>query len=125
MLGTPSSSGTVGAPRQAFRPGSARMSARTLVRLGLVLVVGALVIPVLRMSAHDQANVWSRWLLRGAGGVFVLALLIYVLEKIGMKAAGARCIDCRKRIPYGHSFCFDHLRDRTFRAREASRGARN
>jgi recombinational DNA repair protein (RecF pathway) len=56
--------------------------------------------------------------------MLALALVALILEKLGLKVSGARCADCRRRVQHGHRFCYDHLRERTFRAQERFHGQR-
>ena len=54
----------------------------------------------------------------------LVALVLALFEKAGMKVSGARCRDCRKRIPHGHAFCFDHLMALQSTAKQAMHGRR-
>ena len=101
------------------------MSSGRVLRWGLFLVLVALIVPIVfesRRSLSDETgDVITTWVLRAAGMTLAAALGIWLLEKIGVTAAGARCRDCRKRIPYNHAYCQDHLKARTEAAREKHR----
>jgi len=100
------------------------MRSHSLLRLALLLVLVALIAPTLKVASDAKVQEWAQWLLRGAGAVAALAVVAWLLEKIGVRVAGARCADCRRRVPYGHAYCYDHLRDRTHAAREKLHGER-
>ena len=104
------------------------MSWRGLVRLGLALLLLALVAPVMletvNLAERNDLDSLVGWFLRGAGILLGLALVLYVLEKVGLKVSGARCVTCKRRISYGHAYCYDHLRDMTLKARERYHGER-
>ena len=102
------------------------MNARNFLRLGLVAVLLAFLVPVLGLShelaAKDRLDTWAGWLLNGAGLSLAVALILYVLEKIGLRVSGSRCRDCHRSVPYGHAYCLDHLRVRTDAARDRHHG---
>jgi hypothetical protein len=99
------------------------------VRLALLAALLACVVAALArlevLAADDALDSWPAWLLAGSGALLGVAFLAYLLERLaGLPVSGARCRDCRKRIPYGRFYCYDHLRDRTEAAKEKYHGER-
>lgn len=104
------------------------MRAAAILRIGLFGLLAAIVLPVLNTMVHlaekDRLDSWSGWLFRGAGVVLGLAVVVWVLEKAGMRVSGARCKVCRRRVEYGRSLCHDHLRAQADTARAEHHGRR-
>lgn len=104
------------------------MKAGPLFRLGLLLLVAALLFPVLSHVRRDVSDdPWEEWadrLMTGSFIVFGLAALLAVLDKLGMRVSGQRCMDCRKPIEHGKQYCRDHLKQRIDAAREKYHGQR-
>lgn len=98
------------------------MKAGRLLRLALLLVITALLLPAMNeavvLADRDQLDSWQGLALKGAVGAFCLALLLSLVEKLGGRVAGARCRDCRRRVPHGHAYCLDHLQARRQQAQE-------
>ena len=104
------------------------MRSGTLLRLALLLLFTALLLPALR---HLERNIseepleqWADRLMTGALLAFVAAVALAILEKLGLRVAGARCKDCRRPIPHGRLYCADHLRTRIEAAKEKYHGER-
>lgn len=97
-------------------------------RLGVLVLLLAFVLPVVGemvdLAERGALDSWAGWAFRIAGLLLGIALVLWVLEKVGLRVTGARCEDCRKPVPYGHSLCADHLRARTYAAREKMHGER-
>ena len=102
------------------------MRSQLFLRCGLLLLLLALLLPAIDgavgLADADELNTWKGHLFALGLGAFGLALLLGIVEKLGLRVSGARCHDCRKRIPHGHAYCFDHLMGRRERARELLRG---
>jgi hypothetical protein len=79
---------------------------------------------VLALADDGRLETWEGWAFRGAALALVGALAVWALEKAGLRASGARCRDCRKRIAYGHMYCMDHLQARRMAAQERYHGVR-
>lgn len=101
---------------------------QTLIRFGLLLLLVGLIGPVViesaRLAEGDDTDAIRGWVLQTSGLLLGGALVLWILEKTGLKVSGARCVDCRKRIQYGHAYCYDHLMARTNAAREKYHGER-
>jgi hypothetical protein len=97
-------------------------------RAGLLLILLALMLPaidrVVDLASSDELDTWKGHVFTVALSAFGLALVLAIFEKAGMKVAGARCRDCKKRIPHGHAYCFDHLMSRQDKARNRMHGQR-
>ena len=102
------------------------MSWRTFRALGLLLLLAlvALHFAFGQSIGAKSEQQWTDWLLQGSGAMLALAVVAFLLEKAGVKVSGARCTDCRKRIPHGKTLCHDHLMSRTMAAREKYHGER-
>lgn len=104
------------------------MRSQLFVRAGLLLLLSALLLPAfdqaMNLASEDQLTTWKGQLFTFAMAAFGLAVVLGVIEKLGGRVSGARCKDCRKRIPHGHAFCFDHLMKRREAARERLHGER-
>ena len=102
------------------------MSSGRVFRLALLLLVAALLLPVLshvqREVSDDPLEEWADRLLSGAFLALGVAVVLALLEKAGVRVAGAKCQDCRKPIEHGKLYCRDHLRARVEAAREKYRG---
>ena len=101
------------------------MNGRSLLRLGLLALLLALVLPVvnraLSLAERDRVDTWADWMLWGAAVLLGLALLLWLLEKVGLRVAGARCEDCGRSVQYGRSLCHDHLIARAHAAQQKHR----
>ena len=104
------------------------MNAGRVFRLGLLLLVAALLIPVLSHVQRDVSDdPWEEWADRLMTGSFVvlgLAVVIGLLEKFGLRLSGQRCADCKKPIEHGKQYCRDHFKQRLDAAREKYHGQR-
>ena len=102
------------------------MRSQLFLRAGLLLVLLALLLPAMDhavdLATTDQLSSWKGQLFTVAMGAFALARVLAIFEKAGMRVAGARCRDCKKRIPHGHAYCFDHLMARQDKARDRMHG---
>jgi hypothetical protein len=102
------------------------MSSGKLLRLALLLLVAALLIPALknmnREISEEPLDQWADRLMSGAFIVFGIAAVLAILEKFGLRVSGARCRDCRKPIEHGKLYCREHLRERVEKAREKYHG---
>ncbi len=104
------------------------MRSQLVLRAGLLLVLLALMLPAIDsavdLASSDELTTWKGQLFTGALFAFGLALVLALFEKAGIKVAGARCRDCRKRIRHGHAYCFDHLISRREKAQGRIHGGR-
>ena len=104
------------------------MRSDVFVRVGLLLIVLALLLPAIDhaidLAEADALGSWQGVSLRLAAACFAMALVLAVVEKIGLRVAGARCRTCRRRVPHGHAYCFDHLLLEQSAAREKLHGRR-
>ena len=102
------------------------VSAGRVLRLGLLLLVAALLFPVLshlkREITEDPLDIWADHLLTGAFILIGVAIILSLLEKTGLRVSGARCADCKRPIEHGKLYCRDHLKARIEAAREKYRG---
>ncbi len=102
------------------------MSSGRVLRLALLLLVAALLLPVLSHSAREISDspleIWADRLLTGALLCFGAAIVLALLEKGGLRVAGQRCADCRRPIEHGRQYCRQHLIARVERARERHHG---
>jgi hypothetical protein len=101
------------------------VSAARLFRWALLLVLLALCIPIVfhthRQVTEEALDRWSDRILLGAAALLALAVVMWVLDKAGLLVSGNRCRDCKRRVPFNHAYCLDHLRARTDAAREKYR----
>jgi hypothetical protein len=104
------------------------VSSGSLFRLALLLLISALLLPVVahvqREVSEDPLEQWADHLLSGSFLIFGVAVLLAIIEKAGIRVAGARCKICRRPIEHGKIYCRDHLREMTEKAREKYRGER-
>ena len=104
------------------------VSSGKLFRLGLLLLVAALLFPVLahvrRDVTDDPLEAWADRLLSGSFLLIGAAVVLALLEKAGLRVAGAKCADCKRPIEHGKIYCRDHLKSRIEAAREKYRGER-
>ena len=68
--------------------------------------------------ASEEVMRWSDRLRNGGGILFGLAGLLWILEKVGLRVAGARCRACRKPIAHGKTYCADDMRKFVEQGRE-------
>jgi hypothetical protein len=101
------------------------VSAGRFFRWGLLLVLVALGIQIFfhthRRVSEEALDRWSDHILLAAGALLVIAVVLWVMDKAGLLVSGARCKDCKRRVPFNHLYCLDHLRARTDAAREKYR----
>ena len=102
------------------------MNWRTFRALGFLILLALLALHVAfgQRVGEKSLDQWTDWLLQGSGLMLGLAVVAWLLEKAGLKVSGARCSDCKKRIPHGKTLCHDHLMSRTMAAREKYHGER-
>lgn len=102
------------------------VSSGSLFRLALLLLVAALLFPVIshvrREVSDDPLEIWADRLLSLSFLIFGSAVVLALLEKFGVRVAGARCADCRRPIEHGRIYCRDHLKSRIEAAKEKYHG---
>ena len=84
------------------------------------LLLSAIVLDMLigQKVASEDVMRWSDRLRNGGGILFGLAGLLWILEKVGLRVAGARCRACRKPIAHGKTYCADDMRKFVEQGRE-------
>lgn len=89
--------------------------ARTLFRLGLWIVLGALVLHVLRETFPLSPNIelispeiLTRSLVLGLV-LIVLGIVMLIVAKATARPPG-RCMICKAPVPHGSIYCRNHLR---------------